>query len=203
MAQNVVGVLKDMAERGKTVVVTIHQPSSETFAMFDRLLLLSEGRVAYLGRAERAKEFFSQLGYPCPLNFNPADHYIHSLAIIPGHEIECRERSTKVCDAFAMSSKGREIEQVTKKIAEDSNELGGKVMKRSPYKANWWRQFKAVLWRSGLEMIREPLIVRVRMMQTIFIALLLGLIYLNQKLTAEGALNINGAIFLFLTNMVR
>jgi ATP-binding cassette, subfamily G (WHITE), eye pigment precursor transporter len=53
MAQNVVSVLRDMAARGKTVIVTIHQPSSEVFAMFDRLLLMSEGRVAYLGKRKK------------------------------------------------------------------------------------------------------------------------------------------------------
>lgn len=34
-----------------------------------------------------------------------------------------------------------------------------------------------------------------------FIALLFGLIYLNQELTQEGVMNINGVLFLFLTNM--
>lgn len=36
MAQNVVATLKDAAARGKTILCTIHQPSSEVYAMFDR-----------------------------------------------------------------------------------------------------------------------------------------------------------------------
>lgn len=60
MAQNVVSVLKNMALKGKTVIVTIHQPSSEVFAMFDKVLLLAEGRVAYLGSSENACDFFKQ-----------------------------------------------------------------------------------------------------------------------------------------------
>lgn len=36
MAQNVVTVLREMAMKGKVVISTIHQPSSEVFAMFDR-----------------------------------------------------------------------------------------------------------------------------------------------------------------------
>jgi len=60
MAQNVVSVLKSMALKGKTVIVTIHQPSSEVFAMFDKVLLLAEGRVAYLGVPQDACDFFGE-----------------------------------------------------------------------------------------------------------------------------------------------
>jgi len=35
MAANVVSHLKKMADYGRTVVCTIHQPSSEVYAMFD------------------------------------------------------------------------------------------------------------------------------------------------------------------------
>ncbi|OWA50620.1 Protein white [Hypsibius exemplaris] len=203
MAQNMVSVMKDMAARGKTVIVTIHQPSSEVFAMFDRLLLMSEGRVAYLGGADKAQEFFAQVGLPCPANFNPADHYIYSLAIVSGREAECRARAQQVCDTFASSKRGVNIAEVTQKIAQQSNTdlIAVSQCKRSPYKAGWMKQFQAVLWRSYLSVKREPLLVRVRLIQTVFIAVLLGLIYLRQRITSEGVANINGAIFIFLTNL--
>lgn len=35
MAQQVVAVLKEMAKKGKTIVCTIHQPSSQVFQYFD------------------------------------------------------------------------------------------------------------------------------------------------------------------------
>lgn len=35
MAENVVNTLRAMASRGKTVVCTIHQPSSQVYALFD------------------------------------------------------------------------------------------------------------------------------------------------------------------------
>lgn len=60
MAQNVVQVLKGLAQTGKTVICIIHQPSSELFAMFDKLLLMAEGRVAFLGTPEEAAMFFSE-----------------------------------------------------------------------------------------------------------------------------------------------
>lgn len=44
--------------RGKTIIATLHQPSSELFALFDKILLMAEGRVAFMGNAEQACSFF-------------------------------------------------------------------------------------------------------------------------------------------------
>lgn len=35
---------------------------------------------------------YFRIGYPCPANYNPADFYIMTLAIIPGQEVECKQR---------------------------------------------------------------------------------------------------------------
>ena len=43
----VVQVLKKIAQAGCAVLFTIHQPSSDVFNSFDRLLLLNRGRVLY------------------------------------------------------------------------------------------------------------------------------------------------------------
>ena len=46
-------------------------------AMFHKLLFLGPGgRTVYQGDVEGAKEYFDGMGYPCPANINPADHYM-------------------------------------------------------------------------------------------------------------------------------
>jgi len=45
---------------GCTVISTIHQPSSETFELFDRMLLLALGKVVYHGTSEKAMEFYDR-----------------------------------------------------------------------------------------------------------------------------------------------
>ena len=54
----IVTVLRELAAAGHTVVMTIHQPSAATTALFDRLLLLWSGRVAYDGPADAAATAF-------------------------------------------------------------------------------------------------------------------------------------------------
>ncbi len=60
MAQSIVKALKTLAAKGKTIICTIHQPASEVFALFDRLLLMSEGRTAFIGDASDGLTFFAE-----------------------------------------------------------------------------------------------------------------------------------------------
>ena len=55
------------------VVATIHQPASTIYFGFQKVLLLSKGRTAFLGSPERSVSYFQQLGHDCPVNTNPAE----------------------------------------------------------------------------------------------------------------------------------
>jgi ABC-type multidrug transport system ATPase subunit len=52
--------IRCLAHNGRLVVLTIHQPSLEIFHLFDRLLLLCQGQVAYFGSPFEALPFFTQ-----------------------------------------------------------------------------------------------------------------------------------------------
>uniref|UniRef100_A0A0P5WPD4 Protein white n=1 Tax=Daphnia magna TaxID=35525 RepID=A0A0P5WPD4_9CRUS len=207
MAQNIVQVLKNIASTGKTVVCTIHQPSSEVFALFDRILLMAEGRTAFLGPVSDALSFFSSQGLPCPPNYNPADYYIHTLATVPGQEIESRKKSKEICDSYESSQAGQQILEIVKanrslnSTESQEFELAEVKAKKSPYKASWFAQFRAVLWRSVISVLREPVVLRVKAFQTIFISAIIALIYQGQTLEFDNVRNIQGALFIFLTNM--
>ncbi|XP_055625717.1 protein white isoform X2 [Toxorhynchites rutilus septentrionalis] len=210
MAHSVLQVLKRMAMKGKTIVLTIHQPSSELYCLFDKILLMAEGRVAFLGSPYQASEFFSQLGIPCPPNYNPADFYVQMLAIAPNKEVECRDTIKKICDSFAVSPIARDVAEMAN-VGKGENEVyfsgssatngSGKGIGKTGYRASWWTQFYYVLWRSWLTVLKDPMLVKVRLLQTAMVATLIGSIYFGQKLDQDGVMNINGALFLFLTNM--
>jgi len=202
MAQNVVHVLKEMAAKGKVVISTIHQPSSEVFAMFDRILLMAEGRVAFLGSRDAAYEYFKTQGFECPYNFNPADFYILTLAIVPGLEEERKKRVEAICDQFDGSDEGTALMNSIAKTRTTYSE-GEDIwaVTKTRYKASWWAQFRALMWRSTLTVLREPHLLKARFFQSTFVALLLGIIFFGQNLNQEGVMNINGALFLLLTNM--
>ena len=51
--------LRQLVDSGRTVVVTIHQPRSKVFHMFDKILFLSEGKVAFFGSPLKVFEFIN------------------------------------------------------------------------------------------------------------------------------------------------
>jgi hypothetical protein len=62
-ALQVARVLRRLADRRHTVLLTVHQPSAEVFATFDCLLLLARGgTVLYSGPAAAALAHFAALG---------------------------------------------------------------------------------------------------------------------------------------------
>ena len=80
-ANTIVNVMGDLAKSGKTVIWTIHQPNSETYEWFDRLMLLAAGRIIYLNKAELAVNFFTSIGYQWPPQTNPADFFMEIISI--------------------------------------------------------------------------------------------------------------------------
>ncbi|PAA52991.1 hypothetical protein BOX15_Mlig012313g4 [Macrostomum lignano] len=204
MAETVVRTLRRLAANGRTILCTIHQPSSESFALFDQLMLMAEGRVAYLGPASDALGFFADCGYPCPANFNPADHFVHALAVRAGSEAECRQRVDQLAVTFAKSALAEAVLEAVRcrdfcdsqQVASVASQLTG----QSPYRASWSRQVLALLWRCWLAQARDANVFAVRILQTIVVAVIVAAVYFDQRYDQNGVMNLNGALFLFLTN---
>lgn len=57
----------------KTVVITVHQPSSQMFHMFDKLLLLYNGDMAYFGEVNSIYRYFEDIGVVIEPHYNPAE----------------------------------------------------------------------------------------------------------------------------------
>ena len=75
-------ILRRLADAGKTIVCTIHQPSAKLFEAFDNLILLSAGRLVYAGDRSRCKSYFERYGYACKSGWNPADYYLTLVDVV-------------------------------------------------------------------------------------------------------------------------
>lgn len=68
-----ISILKALAKGGRTIIFTIHQPSSRIFDLFDDLLIITQGQVLYQGKSRDMVPYLTELGLHCPGYYNPAD----------------------------------------------------------------------------------------------------------------------------------
>jgi energy-coupling factor transporter ATP-binding protein EcfA2 len=80
-ATSVMETLKELSKQGRTIIQTIHQPNSDIFEMFDRLMLMAKGRIIYFNEARLAVDHFAAIGYKCPELSNPSDYFMSIMSI--------------------------------------------------------------------------------------------------------------------------
>jgi len=90
-AVSLLNVLKDLANQGKTIITSIHQPNSASFLNFDKLLMLSDGNVVFFGKPRDSLDYLRSKGYTCPDGYNLADHWMNMLVTDSSVEEERKE----------------------------------------------------------------------------------------------------------------
>lgn len=76
-AREVMASIKRIAEaEGIIVIATIHAPSIEALSLFDKMMILAQGRTAFLGTLKQAGERCEAIGFPIPEYMNPANHLL-------------------------------------------------------------------------------------------------------------------------------
>lgn len=197
-AQKLVQTLQELAQtRNCAILCTIHQPSSELFAMFDQVLLLAEGRVAFFGDPDDSIEFFAEQGYKCPTKYNPAEYLINVLATTC--DTASHKTSKKICDNFAVSEASLQRDLLVN-LEMHMYEAGSYSIKDGMrgYQAPLYMQtFFWLTWRAFLTVLRDPSVQVLRILQKIAIAVTAGLCFMGSiDMTQKGVQAITGILFI-------
>ncbi|XP_019715991.1 ATP-binding cassette sub-family G member 8 isoform X2 [Hippocampus comes] len=103
-AHNLVITLSRLAKGNRLVLLSVHQPRSDIFRLFDLVVLLSSGSAVYCGAARDMVPYFTALGHPCPRYCNPSDFYVDLISIdrrSPEQEAQCLERVRVLAEQFS------------------------------------------------------------------------------------------------------
>ncbi|BES94897.1 Protein of unknown function, DUF258 [Nesidiocoris tenuis] len=90
-----VTMLKGLANCGRTIVCTIHQPSASVFEQFDHTYMISNGECCYQGSSKNVVPFLQTIGLSCPIFHNPADFILDVLNGDFGEFDEAMKLATK------------------------------------------------------------------------------------------------------------
>lgn len=110
-AHNLVITLSRLARGNRLVLLSVHQPRSDIFQLFDLVVLLAAGSPVYCGPARDMVAYFTALGHPCPRYCNPSDYYVDLISIdrrSKEKEAECLERARVLAAQFVEKVSGTE-----------------------------------------------------------------------------------------------
>ncbi|KAF2291657.1 hypothetical protein GH714_027931 [Hevea brasiliensis] len=188
--------LRGLSRDGRTVIASIHQPSSEVFELFDRLYLLSGGKTVYFGQASEAYEFFAQAGFPCPALRNPSDHFLRCInsdfdkvkATLKGSMKLRFESSEDPLDKITTAEAIRTLVDhyrtsqycyAAREKVEEISKVKGTVLDSGGSQASFLRQAFTLTKRSFINMSRDFGYYWLRLVIYIVVTVCIGTIYLN------------------------
>jgi len=200
MARSLVKLLKRYAGVGRTILCTIHQPSSEIFELFDHICIMAEGKCAFIGHSKECMTTFEKAGFACPPQYNPSDHYVFTLAVVPGKEDECRSKVARITEAYRGSNEYEELRQEIDSLmkAPKSDAFKRNIVKPSCGRRflHFFTQFNQILYRQFKTTLRDPYAFFLRIAVGILMSLIVGFTWFQVDLTkATSQQNIPGCLF--------
>ncbi|PPR83635.1 hypothetical protein GOBAR_AA37073 [Gossypium barbadense] len=207
-ANKLIHILQGVAKAGRTVITTIHQPSSRMFHMFDKLLLISEGYPIYSGKARECMEYFSSLRFIPEIAMNPAE-FLLDLATGQVNDITLPEdlvASQGTADSDRAVIKYLQLKYKTHLEPKEKEEnhrstkapqqLQLAIQVKKDWTITWWEQFMIIMKRTFRER-RRDYFDKLRLLQSLGVAVLLGLLWWKSSAATEAQLRDQGAGELF------
>eukprot|EP00347_Sterkiella_histriomuscorum_P004140 403361602 len=160
-ATQICKLLSKIAKQGgKTIISTIHQPSSESFRYFDSLILMCDGNIVYQGLAKQSTQYFGKHGINCPRFANPADFFIRVLTINYPKEQNDQKKIQYLTKAYKQELLPLIYEQFSQKHSDQlpheseilDNDSDKLMNQNSQHLNSFWKQLKLLLHRGFISL---------------------------------------------------
>jgi len=194
-SMNVLRILKRLSLKGRTIVLSIHQPQSKIFELFDSVTLLTDGHIVHHGPSKDMVAYFDSIGYKCGQFNNPADF---ALDVITGEEPREGSKRRRASNEDPAEKKAALAE--TQKYLSDSYQASGMAAEarrafeaesagktlgteghhdeyRGTYGASWTKQVAVCSRRAFLNVIRNPATSIGQVVVNIIVGIIVGLIF--------------------------
>lgn len=201
---------------GTTACVSIYQASQTTYDLFDKVLLLYEGRQIFFGKTTEAKQYFLDLGFDCPARQTDADFltsmtnpqerlvrtgYEHLVPQTPHEFAEWWYNSSNYSklkqdlDAydrqFAVGGKHFDEFSASRRAQQASS-----LRRKSPFTLAYMEQISLCLWRGFTRLRADPSVTLIAAFFNILMALVVSSVFYNLQPTT-GSFFQRGALLFF------
>nr|CAB3497031.1 unnamed protein product [Digitaria exilis] len=202
-ALRIVQLLHDIAEDGKTVITTIHQPSSRLFHKFDKLILLGKGSLLYFGKASEAMPYFQSIGCTPLIAMNPAEflldlangntndvsvpselddkvhmenHNLENNNSKNDHRPSAQDVHEYLVDAYETRVAFKEKKKLLAPLPISDDLKATITSSKREWGTSWWQQY-SILFCRGIKERRHDYLSWMRITQVIATSFILGLLW--------------------------
>lgn len=186
-AEIVINLLRNLANKGKMVIVSIHQPSDLLYSKFDRLIFMQEGRIVYQGKRTDCPKYFEEIGLECPKNSNPAEYLVKQFHIVDRNNYTDREKSM----IYTLDNHYNSRFSLLDMRNCEKEKVNPSLMK---YRAGFLTQLLELTKRGFKAFLRNPLALLFKIANTIVFGSLVALLFWDLDTDSVGINNRAGLL---------
>ncbi|KAJ5925119.1 hypothetical protein N7454_007758 [Penicillium verhagenii] len=186
--------------------VAIYQAPQAAYNLFDKVLVLYQGRQIFYGPAEEAREYFEKMGFECPSRQTTPD-FLTSMTSPTERRVRHgfdnqTPRTPEEFEMRWMSSQERQRLLVEIDKYNHDHPIRGPDFdgfqksrslqqarcqrQRSPYTLSYWQQIKLCFWRGYKRVIADPVLLIASVVSNIAVVLIVSSIYYNLPMTTSS-----------------
>lgn len=175
---NVIKLVSRLSKEGRTVICTIHQPSSLVYEMFTNVVILTAGQTVYFGPRTKTISHFSSLGYHCPQYQDPAEYFID----LANTDFEGHGDIVQLINGYASSAVAVRILSAIRNDSTGVHAIKSTMLTA----ASPFQQFLVLLHRNLVNNFRNPGIYWIRLVTYTTLSFMAGTMFLssNEKIVA-------------------
>ncbi|GME93454.1 unnamed protein product [[Candida] boidinii] len=201
--------LKKLAAKGKTFIISIHQPRSDIFKLFDQVLILSKGKLCYGDSGSEIINYFNNLGYFVPDMTNPAD-FLVDITSVDNRTPIAEEKTLKLVKLITEEWK------IKMKAIENDSQFEEKILKENDNnirisdgeendmeqvfekvgKTPFLRELNILVRRNLKLQFRDPLGYASLLAESILLGLVTGWLFFRPGTSLLGIRTIQGALYI-------
>ncbi|KXH27118.1 ABC transporter [Colletotrichum nymphaeae SA-01] len=190
----VISYLKTVAKRSNLIVIaSIHQPSTSTFNLFDKLLLLSAGKTHYFGPVDNVVPYYESLGMPIPTQVNPAEHVLEMVNTdFVKDKRQAAQRLEAMHGAWEESRPAKELRAAIADAEKNSTAFEDDQAEKKPGLPSL---ALTLLHRSFIKSYRDVVAYGIRFVMYTGLAIMMGTVWLRLSTDQESIIPLTNAIF--------
>ncbi|CAF2087852.1 unnamed protein product [Rotaria magnacalcarata] len=201
-ASNVMQCLKRLAEKGRTIIFSIHQPRYSIFKLFDTVTFMCKGQFVYQGTIDNVVSYFSTLGYHCETHENPTDFVLDILI----DASQTPDILAKLKDAYSEPARHSDLKMNTEFENNIPNRGYSECFQHQvsvEAAQSLGREILYVSQRTLRNSLRNPAMALAQVVVSIMMGFLVGFVFYDLKTTTgHGVNNRLGTIFFIIVNQI-